>query len=90
MYPRQKPATIAAPAQTGGSKRLGLVIVLAAVGIAAAALYRFSRHEAPVTIPPGDRLLPTSEQILESDRPDLLEEPAFRRTEDEPEEPDQR
>lgn len=72
------------PASWSPARRFGVALILVAV-VAAALWYLNGDRGSEIAIPPSDRQMPTSGQVLESDRPDLFEEPGFEKPAEEPE-----
>ena len=67
------------------TRRLAAVAIAVAAILVAGVWYLTKDPDATAAIPASDRQIPTSGPVLESDRPDLLEERAFEKREEEPE-----
>lgn len=72
------------PSRTDRSRRLAVSILLLILLVVTVGFFLQSDRDAAAGIPPSDRQMPVSGQVLDSDRTDLLEEPGFKSNGEEP------
>jgi len=63
---------------------LAVSILLLILLVVTVGFFLQSDRDAAAGIPPSDRQMPVSGQVLDSDRTDLLEEPGFKSNGEEP------